>query len=112
MAKAESRTRDMNPTAKPRPRPRPDMGGPSNGDEPVRAATVAPPADTFEPEPAEPPRREPAEAPRREPGPEDDYAGFDEEINSRYEEIKRGGTHISELQQMNMPQLLRCAKDE
>src|SRR5438093_447848 len=38
--------------------------------------------------------------------------GFDAETNSRYEEIKRGGTHITELQQMTMPQLLRCAKDE
>src|SRR4051794_6135579 len=43
---------------------------------------------------------------------EDDYAGFDEEINSRYEEIKRGGTHISELQQMTMPQLIKVAKEE
>jgi transcription termination factor Rho len=38
--------------------------------------------------------------------------GFDEETNSRYEEIKRGGTHITELQQMTMPQLLKCAKEE
>src|SRR5438477_12371236 len=38
--------------------------------------------------------------------------GFDEETNSRYEEIKRGTTHISELQQMTMPQLLKTAKDE
>ncbi len=43
---------------------------------------------------------------------EDDYAGFDEEINSRYEEIKRGSTHISELQQMTMPQLIKVAKEE
>src|SRR5437870_8573895 len=38
--------------------------------------------------------------------------GFDEEVNNRYEEIKRGSTHISELQQMTMPQLLKVAKDE
>jgi transcription termination factor Rho len=43
---------------------------------------------------------------------EDDYLGFDPEVNSRYEEIKRGSTHISELQQMTMPQLLRIARDE
>src|SRR5438552_1326434 len=43
---------------------------------------------------------------------EDDYAGFDEEINSRYEEIKRGSTHISELQQMTMPQLLKVDHEE
>src|SRR5205814_8730915 len=38
--------------------------------------------------------------------------GFDEETNNRYEEIKRGPTHISELQQMTMPPLLKTAKDE
>jgi transcription termination factor Rho len=43
---------------------------------------------------------------------EEEYASFDEEINNRYEEIKRGSTHISELQQMTMPQLLKIARDE
>src|ERR1700745_772937 len=43
---------------------------------------------------------------------EEEPAGFDAETNSRYEEIKRGGTHITELQQMTMPQLLRTAKEE
>src|SRR5262249_42163091 len=43
---------------------------------------------------------------------EEDFQGFDAEINNRYEEIKRGSTHISELQQMTMPQLLKIAKDE
>src|SRR5579885_905141 len=43
---------------------------------------------------------------------EEGYSGFDEEINSRYEEIKRGGTHISELQGMTMPQLLKLAREE
>jgi transcription termination factor Rho len=38
--------------------------------------------------------------------------GFDEEVNNRYEEIKKGSTHISELQQMTMAQLLKVAKDE
>jgi len=49
------------------------------------------------------------------PGPngqENDQGGFDDETNSRYEEIKRGGTHITQLQQMTMPQLLKCAKEE
>src|SRR5437868_6697428 len=53
-----------------------------------------------------------AAPPARPAGGYDDYSGFDEEINSRYEEIKRGSTHISELQQMTMPQLLKIAKDE
>ncbi len=70
--------------------PRGDLDTPS-GDEP------SPPAER--PMPARPPR-------------DDDYPVFDEEINNRYEEIKRGSTHISELQQMTMPQLLKVAKDE
>ena len=40
------------------------------------------------------------------------FKGFDAEINQRYEEIKKGDTHIGELQQMTMPQLLKIAKDE
>src|SRR4029434_11291269 len=36
----------------------------------------------------------------------------DAETNSRYEEIKRGATYISELQSMTMVQLLKLAKDE
>jgi transcription termination factor Rho len=50
--------------------------------------------------------------PARPQSDEEEYATFDEEINNRYEEIKRGSTHISELQQMTMPQLLKIAKDE
>src|SRR5262249_10673444 len=42
----------------------------------------------------------------------DDLGGFDAETNSRYEEIKRGATYISELQQMTMAQLLKLAKEE
>ena len=87
-----------------------------------------------QPASAEPPRREPdrheeprpetlrAEKPRETPaysdrGPrrgashEDDPA-FDEEVNNRYEEIKRGSTHISELQQMTIVQLLKVAREE
>jgi transcription termination factor Rho len=63
---------------------------------------------------AEPPYLE-KEVQRPGPGPsndEEDLRGFDAEINNRYEEIKRGSTHISELQQMTMPQLLRIARDE
>ena len=45
--------------------------------------------------------------------PEEDFGGgFDAETNNRYEEIKRGGTHITELQHMTMPQLLKTAKEE
>ena len=38
--------------------------------------------------------------------------GFDAETNSRYEEIKKGNTYITELQHMTMAQLQKAAKDE
>jgi transcription termination factor Rho len=47
-----------------------------------------------------------------EPSPNHEPRGFDDEVNNRYEEIKRGSTHISELQGMNMTQLLKIAKEE
>src|SRR5689334_2361725 len=102
MAEAKSR-RETNTTRTPRPRTKPDLPPPDVDEEGAGVDTA--------------PRREEAvatQAPDR-PGPEADvengYAGFDEEINNRYEEIKRGGTHISELQQMTMPQLLKTAKE-
>jgi len=53
----------------------------------------------------------PVEAPM--PAADDELArGFDAEVNNRYEEIKRGSTYITELQQMTMTQLLSCAKEE
>src|SRR5262249_42243655 len=62
-----------------------------------------------------PAEEEPAAEPRFDEAPvfdEEGYEIFDEEINSRYEEIKRGSTHISELQAMTMPQLLKVAREE
>src|SRR5579884_3821931 len=53
-----------------------------------------------------------ANAPPPEVDGDAEHIGFDEETNNRYEEIKRGSTHISELQQMTMPQLLKTAKEE
>jgi len=46
------------------------------------------------------------------PAADEGFVGYDEEVNSRYEEIKRGGTYITELQQMTMAQLQKLAKDE
>ncbi len=43
---------------------------------------------------------------------EEQPVGFDAETNHRYEEIKRGGTFITELQQMTMAQLLVTAREE
>src|SRR5688500_8316730 len=99
---AERRRRPTMAEAKPRPAGlRPRLRPPSNvtgqGAEEREPERAAAPADSAGP-PAE------DDAPSRYA--EEEYAGFDEEVNSRYEEIKRGSTHISELQQMTMPQLL------
>lgn len=76
-----------------RPRTRPDSR-PADYPEDSRSPEPVPPADQFD-------------------GPaEGESIGFDEETNNRYEEIKRGGTHITELQQMTMIQLMRTAKEE
>jgi len=82
----------------------------TNGDEPPDAAVDLPaPGD-------EAPARDAAgEAPAEAAPPaqgETFTRGFDAETNSRYEEIKRGGTYITELQQMTMAQLLKTAKEE
>jgi transcription termination factor Rho len=127
MAEAKSR---REPTTRTRARVKPDLPPESEEHEEVERTstlTESPPveADGVAPEPiaedavsaeapqAETPPPEPAVAPAPPPtSTEDDYLGFDEEINNRYEEIKRGSTHISELQQMTMPQLLKVARDE
>jgi transcription termination factor Rho len=88
MAEAKSRRDPGNL----RPRTRPDNPGGSDDDAPGNAAID--PATTFPP---------PAD---------DEFVGYDDDVNDRYEEIKRGGTHITELQHMTMPQLLKTAKDE
>src|SRR5262245_36340354 len=107
MAEAKSSRREP-PVMKPRPRGKGDL--PPGADD--VAGTDGPPPEeaVATTEPPAPPRREPERT--FSPPPADDYAGFDEEINNRYEEIKRGSTHISELQQMTMPQLLKVAKEE
>jgi transcription termination factor Rho len=46
------------------------------------------------------------------PREEDDDAFGDNAIHDRYEDIKRGEIHLTELQKMTMPQLIRTAKNE
>jgi transcription termination factor Rho len=43
---------------------------------------------------------------------DDDDAFGDNAIHDRYEDIKRGEIHLTELQKMTMPQLIRTAKSE
>src|SRR5262245_59460057 len=119
---AEPKSRRETTGARPRtPRPKADVATPdeTNGnqiegreerepreprDVSVRRIEPRPPAS--EPDPT---RFSTEPAP---PGDDDAAYGFDEEVNSRYEEVKRGSTYISELQQMTMPQLLKVAKEE
>jgi transcription termination factor Rho len=93
--------REINVQRPPRPRPKNDAPLDFGDDDRDRREN----GDTDRVEEAPPPARAAVST-------DEEYIGFDEEVNNRYEEIKRGGTHISELQQMNMPQLLRVAKDE
>src|SRR5262245_8977520 len=102
MADIRSTRRDLTPPPRTRPRSRPDVE--DDAPEPLEQNGGG------SGRPDEAPRPRPQPAPRQDD--EDDFQGFDEEINNRYEEIKKGGTHISELQAMTMPQLLKIAKDE
>jgi len=91
---SDNRGRKDTPVARPRPRPKSDSPNEFGQDilDDNRAPNRPPysPADNNDQE----------------------HIGFDAETNSRYEEIKRGTTHISELQQMTMVQLQKIAKDE
>src|SRR5262245_47943744 len=100
MAETRSRSESNLPRPRTRTRTRPDVP-PSNGDEEMH-----PPAQASYSEEAT--ATQTVEAPPHDELGEE--GGFDEETNSRYEEIKRGSTHISELQSMTMPQLLKVAK--
>src|ERR1700722_17413057 len=99
---ADPRTR-REPAPRLRARTRPD-GTPFNGDEPgiddrdvtfsdnghePEGADIAPPPEDKQaaPPPAPPPLAPPPQRPHDR---RDDYEVFDEEVNNRYEEIKRG----------------------
>ena len=85
--KAESRPPRPNPP-RPAPRPRPPQD--------VQPADGAPPPS----------------APRGPGATDSGFIGYDEVTNTRYEEVKRGRTYITVLQQMTMVQLQKLAKDE
>ncbi len=64
--------------------------------------------------PARPERHGPpgfGDLPLEYPDEEDDIFG-DAALHDRYEDIKRGEIHLTELQKMTMPQLIRTAKSE
>ncbi len=96
---AEAKSRRETPSIRTRTRAKPDVPA-VDGEEELREIREARTTDTVTPV-LPPPEGEDGE-----------FVGYDEEVNTRYEEIKRGGTHIGELQHMTMLQLLRTAKDE
>jgi transcription termination factor Rho len=102
---AEAKSRKESSGTRPRTRSKADYAS-GNGEEEAQAGEALGAVENDStPEVAAPTRPEGAAA-------GEDLRAFDDEINNRYEEIKRGSTHISELQQMTMPQLLKIAKEE
>ena len=102
---------ELEPTPAPEPEPAPVA------DAPVEPVKTVEPVKAVEP-PTPPAPTPPAPIPERHVAPPqhgrpmgNDY-GFDAETNSRYEEIKRGSTYITQLQQMTLTQLQKAAKDD
>jgi transcription termination factor Rho len=111
---AEAKSRRENTGTRTRSRTKADFAA-NNGDgEPRADEAVAPEHDGYVAEPAPAATQVQEPRPRRVDGerPREEFGAFDDEVNNRYEEIKRGSTHISELQQMTMPQLLKVSKEE
>ena len=116
---ARDRDRDPTPPARERSRDH-DTGGPGGAPGPnyrERSDREAPYMPPREREYSPSPRTErPApptyvDAPAEFPDVEDDIFG-DAALHDRYEDIKRGEIHLTELQKMTMPQLIRTAKTE
>ena len=100
-------SRARHPTG-PAPRPRRMMLAPAAEDDGFAAGIVDEPVAKPRASRRHPSRHNVPKARRLDPN----EHGFDAETNSRYEEIKRGNTYITELQQMTMAQLQKSAKDE
>ena len=103
--KSDSPKPTRSTTTRARSKPKTEEARPAPEDDGFAAGIVdeAPRA----PAPAEPAPARP-EGARVDPN----EHGFDAETNSRYEEIKRGNTYITELQHMTIAQLQKSAKDE
>lgn len=104
MAEMKADPKFPRPPVPPRPRPRPEsvegVAIPESSPRPAARPYVANGGP-------------PIVAPPRARGDDErSFLGYDPETNSRYEEIKRGHTYITELQQMTMVQLQKLAKEE
>jgi transcription termination factor Rho len=87
-------------------RDRSERGSEREGSLPARDRDYIPPARA---ERTAPPTY--VDAPPEFPDDEEDIFG-DAALHDRYEDIKRGEIHLTELQKMTMPQLIRTAKSE
>jgi transcription termination factor Rho len=113
------RDRDSSPMVRERERSRDHEPATNYRDRTERDAPYVPPARDRDRDfsPVRPERTErPApssyvETPVDYPDVEDDIFG-DAALHDRYEDIKRGEIHLTELQKMTMPQLIRTAKTE
>ena len=115
-----ARDRDPAPPARERSRDH-DTGGPGAGpgpnyrDRSEREAPYMPPREREYAPPVRAERPAPpptfVDTPAEFPDVEDDIFG-DAALHDRYEDIKRGEIHLTELQKMTMPQLIRTAKTE
>ena len=68
--------------------------------------------EPAEPVEADPVLSAPVAAAGFDPAADEDDEFGDNAIHDRYEDIKRGEIHLTELQKMTMPQLIRAAKSE
>ena len=98
---ANNRDRDAPPLARDRERDR-DYAPPPRGDRDREREPVA----------ALPVENQAMQAPPEYPNDDDEDIFGDAAIHDRYEDIKRGEIHLTELQKMTMPQLIRTAKTE
>ena len=124
-ARPPARTRARKADVPPEDQP---VAAPAVEDEGFAAGIVDGPAPESKPAPApevretkRAERAERTEAPRAETPPpaarvDPNEHGFDAETNSRYEQIKKGNTYITELQHMTMqlrkPQKKRASREE
>jgi transcription termination factor Rho len=113
IARDRERDRDANLSSRERSRDL-DSGGPYR-DRPERESSYSPrERDRDYSPPIRTERHAPptyADLPLDYPDDEDDIFG-DAALHDRYEDIKRGEIHLTELQKMTMPQLIRTAKTE
>jgi transcription termination factor Rho len=93
MAETKNKKKSRKKTAKKSTRKKKDVDDPQ-----AAAEQLAENAEQNAPDPA--------------PEPEEDLGGFDKEMHEKYERVKRGNLHITDLQKMSVQELHEIAKEE